>query len=382
MSGMAVSFQTLVSELGMGTQCSARFSLRTDPAEVIGQIFTGIGFGIDAWSARQAAEGEALERATWQDGALWNSVYFPDELGVLPEEARLMLKPGHLARLAAQPAASIPAAFGDGAKPVWIPAEAVFFQTGLAQDLKRKTVTTGWAYHTTQQAAAATAYREVIERDLQMLFWFGRLTPYLSSPQPQCLEAWLVRLGLLAEKRSLLRVLQVEVTLAERFGGAGWFTLVFQPSVEMPYLSLGSALKTDREHSFRAALGEYWMLRCFQKDQLLCGVNQAEPTTFTAHVIAASHDPTLRDRALTLTQDAINNETAKETVLNYQALEYWVAFFQPPPIFPHGVVAKAWVDGCQPMIPAGFPCGLTARWRDEWSISLPEWEAQRWHPYP
>lgn len=379
---MAVSFHTLAVDLGLGCQCKARFGLRTDPADFQEQVFMGVGFGVEAWSARQAAEGEALERATWHYGALWNSVWFPDELGFLPEETRLMLKPAHITRLTAQPSASVPAFQGDAATPVWIPAEAVFFQPSLAQGLKRHSVTTGWAFHRTQAAAAATGYLEVIERDLQMLFWFGRLAPHLKSPPKDCLNRWLARMGWIFDRHSPLRILQTPVNVSQRFGAAGWFTVVLHPSDEPPYLSVGSALKTDREVSLRAALGEYAMLRTHQAELILAGIKQADPIRFTAHIIAASQTTELRDRALQLVSEIQLGRAGSYPHLDYQALPYAVAFLQPPPIFHHGVVAKVWVGGCQPMIPAGFTCGLTDRWQNEFSISLPEWEAQRWHPYP
>jgi ribosomal protein S12 methylthiotransferase accessory factor YcaO len=377
------SFRSLVTETGAGTLCQARLALRVDAAEREARVFSGIGFGIDGLSARFAAEGEALERATWACGGLWNSVQVCAQVSnnarVLPEEAALLLPAKWRRRLMERPATVIPA--WEGEKSVWIPAAAAFFYPTPAHDCKRHSVTTGWAFHADRESAAAQAYREVVERDLIMLYWYGRLGTYLRPLAPTVVEDW-GRLCGLSGDGGPLRVLQTLVRLPARFGGDTCYTLVLHAADEMPYLSVGSALKPEPRQSFASAVGEYLMLRSHQHEQVLCGTREAPDTDFPAHVIRANREVGLRDETVALVQADTRLDARAEPRLDYRHLRYWLAYFDPPPMTRRGVVAKAWIDGCQPMLPAGVPCGLVERWRRDWHINLEEWEQRRWHPFP
>ena len=202
---LSLSFRSLVTETGAGTLCHATLPLRVDPAEREPRVFSGIGFGVDGLSARFAAEGEALERATWAAGALWNSVRFTDAPRVLPEEAALLLPAKWRRRLLERPATVI-SALENGENKVCIPAAAAFFYPTLSHDWKRHSVTTGWAYHTDRETAAASAYCEVVERDLAMLYWQGLLGAYLQPLAADTIQDWGRLCGLVGDC-SLLQVM-------------------------------------------------------------------------------------------------------------------------------------------------------------------------------
>ena len=170
--------------------------------------------------------------------------------------------------------------------------------------------------------------------------------------------------------------------LPSRFGGKAYYTLVLHPSDEMPYLSVGQALKPGARQSFASAVGEYLMLRSHQHEQVLCGITEAPDTDFGAHVIRANRETGIRDKAVALIHSNTRLDALIEPRLDYSHHRFWLAYFDPPPVTRQGVVAKVWVNGCQPMLAAGVPCGLVERWRRDWSISLDEWEQNRWHPFP
>ncbi|MCX7099252.1 MAG: YcaO-like family protein [Methylococcales bacterium] len=369
---LSLSFRSLVTETGAGMLCHATLPLRVDPAEREPRVFSGIGFGVDGLSARFAAEGEALERATWATGALWNSVHFTEDARVLPEEAALLLPAKWRRRLLERPATVI-SALENGGDKVWIPAAAAFFYPMLSHDWKRHSVTTGWAYHTDRETAAASAYYEVVERDLAMLYWQGLLGAYLQPLAAGTIRDWGRLCGLVGDC-SPLQVIQTVVRLPSRFGGQAYYTLVLHASDEMPYLSVGQALKPSARQSFASAVGEYLMLRSHQHEQVLCGITEAPDTDFAAHVIRTNQAPNIRDKAVALTQSNIRLEALTESRLDYSHQRFWLAYFDPPPVTRQGVVAKVWIDGCQPMLPAGVPCGLVGRWRHDWNIGLNEWE--------
>jgi ribosomal protein S12 methylthiotransferase accessory factor YcaO len=79
-----------------------------------------------------------------------------------------------------------------GSMAAWrmIPAAAAFFYPMLSHDSKRHSVTTGWAYHTDRETAAASAYYEVVERDLAMLYWQGLLGAYLQPLAAGTIRDW------------------------------------------------------------------------------------------------------------------------------------------------------------------------------------------------
>lgn len=378
-------FDTLVTELGKGLQCTANLTLRTTLSASNVQHVSGIGFSPNALSARFAAEGEALERATWQFGALWNTVYFPDLACTFPEETQLILSAEHLKRLSESPCAALPLYTNKDANnppSQWCPAEAVFFFPKLSQTLQIHAVTTGWAYHSSKEEATAQGYREVIERDLQMLFWFGRLKPYLQCISDKQMQDWMRPYA--PTEKIPLQIVQMAVSLPKRFGGIAYFTLAICMTEEKPYLSIGSALKTDAQGSFQNALGECLMLRSHQYEQLLSGITEAPDNSYSTHVIRATRETKMRDKTIGLfsTQTQAREASLKEPRLDYQHQPYYVTYLKPPPVTQYGYVAKVWVDGCQGMVPIGFPYGVTKRWQQDWGINATTWEDNRWHPYP
>lgn len=380
MHQLDISFRTLVTELGAGTQCVAMQSLRTHFSEQGPEPCIGMGYGNNALSARFAAEGEMRERATWRWGALWNSVHFPDGQCEIPEETKLIMSAKDYTRLSTQPCTAIPVIHQDG-RQSWIPSEAVFYMPKLAQDIRHNSATTGWAYHITKEQAAAQGYREVIERDLQMLFWLGKLKPFLKKLPMKLLRQWHTGFALDASKNATI-VLQMNVNIARRFGKKAYFTLVLYASDEEPYLSTGSSLKLDAEHSFFNAMGECIMLRSHQHEQFIEGISEASANSYNAHVIRATRETTMRDRIFSLFSEDHNGDALEDPRLDYSRHKYRIAYLQPPPPINHDAVARVWVDGCQNMLPAGFSYGLTKRWQEAWGITEKQWRENRWHPYP
>jgi ribosomal protein S12 methylthiotransferase accessory factor YcaO len=374
-----LSFRTLVTELGIGTQCTSTIPIRTSFSELEPEFFSGAGFSTNPLLARFAAEGEMLERATWRAGILWNNVYLPDELCQIPEEAQLLLSTKNFERLSTKPCTAIRVIHHDKHQS-WIPSEVVFHTPKLAQNIKHNSATTGWAYHVTKEMAAAQGYREVIERDLQMLFWFGKLKPFLSRIPINQLQQWYADFAV--DTKNVIKVLQLKVNIASCFGDTAYFTLVIYVSDDEPYLSIGSSLKIDAKQSFLNAMGECIMLRSHQYEEFIKGVKQASDNSYNAHAIRATRKTEMRDKVLTLFATSNDVDSLSDSRLDYSKLNYQIAYLQPPPVINHGTVAKVWVEGCQNMVPAGFPYDVTKRWQNSWGINNKQWKENRWHPYP
>ncbi len=374
---MTPSFRTLSTDLGALTACTARLALRVDPSSITPDAFYGYGFAADALSARVAAEGEVLERATWLHGSLWNDAWLPDAPRFLPEEARLLLPPALTQSLAAEPTPAIPATHQRAHTPCWVPVEALFAQPRLAQDRARSAMSTGWAYHQSASAAVLAAYRETLERDLAMLFWYGRLAGALRVLTPDAVRAgvpWIAS----GTPASALAMLKTPIVVPPSYGGGACFALALCARDQPPYLSVGMSVRADAPAALRNAAGECLATRAGQSDTLLRGGPEPTDTDLRAHVHKAASDPSIRERALALV-DAVAT-ARQEPAPDYSALAAQVALLRPP--MRDGVVAKVWVDGCQPMVPAGVPCGLCARWQTHWGLTPQQWEADRWHPFP
>jgi ribosomal protein S12 methylthiotransferase accessory factor YcaO len=368
---------TLVTDLGVLAGCHAELELRVDPTDPAGEVFGGYGIAADALGARLAAEGEALERATWLAGMCWADLVCPCADAFLPEEARLLLPPGLAATLTAGPVAALPVTAADG-EPRHIPAEAVFARPRLAQDRDRLSVTTGWAFRRGWPEAERAGYLEVIERDLLMLFWYGRLGPWLESLTPVQLAVAAPALmhGVAPQG---LSVLCTTVRIAERFGGQGTFVVALDVGQEPPYLSAGMALKNAPDTAIAAALGECFAVRAVQYERLLADRAPPDQVGFAAHIARAATDADLQARALALVA-GVRGDAAEP--LCYRDLPFWSAHLRPPPRTRRGVVAKVWIDGCQPMLPAGCRGALAERWRTRFGVTEAEWEVGRWHPFP
>lgn len=374
------SFRTLSTEIAGCTQCAAILRLRIEPFQDMQRAFYGLGFGIDGFSARAAAEGECLERTTWFAGGLWTPVYFNKDV-IIPEEAKLFLSQEHIEAIERNDIPAISVNDWDG-NQTWIPSTAVFHFPFIAPHLSIHSVTTGWAYHSILEQAIIKSYLEVIERDLICLFWYCRLSHYLKQIKDDDVRKCILSFGLAG--KTIPEAFQLNVLVPDRFGGKACFTLITYCSQEKPYLTIGSTIKRDPLDSLQSALGEFLMLRSNQYEQLLCDEKEEEdgPFNFKTHVIRASNKAFARDRTINLLKDIERLDAETEPRLNYSDKKYWIAAFNPPPIGCRGFVTKVWVDGCQPMVPAGLPCGLVERWKDDWYVSKEEWEANRWHPFP
>ena len=380
---LTTTFHTMVTEYGMGTNCKTEFSFRTNMDSLEPQLFSGIGFSTDGLSARFASEGEAIERATWMYGALWNSASFSSNSIYLPDDVSLLFSKEHQEELKKVPSITFPALSSNGDR-LDIPAEAIFYYPKKRQFLKHHSVTTGWAFHNTKEEALAQGYREVIERDLQMLFWFGRLSSYLHKLPLTLVESWTEEYGVskkqLQSKTSKLHLVQLEVKLHPSMGEKGYFTLAIVVSNEAPYLSVGSALKPSSKASFSTAMGEMIMLRSYQYDLVLRGQKEDNEDSYGVHVSHATHQKEMRDKTEKLLSTIETSVDSKS--LDYSTHNYQVVYLKPPPQTLKGVIAKVWVDNTQGMVPIGFDYTLCLRWRDEWRVTQQEWDANRWHPYP
>jgi YcaO cyclodehydratase, ATP-ad Mg2+-binding len=376
------TFRTLVTEAGTGTLCTTHLRIRPHSWESEPERITGLGFGVDGLSARFAAEGEALERATWRWGALWNNVTIPapDCEIHLPEEIRVTLSARQLERLVENPGATLPICTGGGERTL-IPSQAVFFLPRLAPDFKYHRVTSGWAYHVTKKRAIGKGYMEVIERDLQMLFWLGKLQSFLRPVPEAHLHEWGLKFGL-DPRNHPLKVVQMAVNMEARFGGTGYFTMVIHAADKPPYTSIGSSLSSDPHRSFCSAMGECLMLRSHQYELVMEGTEDDSCDSFRGHTIRAAQLPEMRDKTLALIAQTGGADSLQEERLDYRKQSYMTLLLRPPPVINHGVVAKVWIDGCQGMVPAGFPHGVTERWRSDWGVTTETWEANRWHPFP
>ena len=384
------TFHTLVTEHGIGTQCKAQLLLRTNLEELEPQLFLGIGFSPDGLLARFAAEGELVERATWMYGVLWNSASFSMHSIYLPDDVSLLFSKEHQKELQSVPSITFSAISSCG-EELNIPAEAIFHYPKKRQFLKHHSVTTGWAFHSSKKEALAQGYREVIERDLQMLFWFGRLSSFLYRLPSTLLELWGEEYGIskkqLQSKTSELYLIQLGVKLHPSIGRNGYFTLAIVVSDKAPYLTVGSALKTSPKASFSTAMGEMIMLRSYQYDLVLRAKKDDNEESYGVHVSQATYQTTMRDKTKKLLSTIETSLPSKclaftDKRLDYGTQNYQVSYFKPPPQTLKGVVAKVWVDNTQGMVPLGFEYTLCSRWKDEWNVTQQEWDANRWHPYP
>src|SRR5690242_12588482 len=80
--------QTVATDIGWGFLAIAAISIRARKNHVQPDLITGVGFSSDPLRARFAAEGEAIERATWRMGGIWNDACLAKVENVLPEEIR------------------------------------------------------------------------------------------------------------------------------------------------------------------------------------------------------------------------------------------------------------------------------------------------------
>lgn len=371
-------FKTVAIEYGMGTQAISEFPLRVEMENFQAKRFSGIGFGLDALLARLASEGEALERATWRYGALWNSAVLSYKSPFLPDEVKVLFTKKEQEEMHSLPSVAYKAWSSEG-EALMIPSVLLFFYPKRKQFGEQHAVTTGWAFHSSKSEALAQAYREVIERDLQMLFWHDRLGDYLSCVSSSRKNKWLSSYGGKVESRAKIYLLEMPLKLHSSIHTDAWFSLVFIVNDEAPYLSIGSAVKASAHKAFETAMGEMMMLRSYQYEMILTGEKNSDEFNYKSHVTKATYEKKSQTRVKKLIANLKGN---KENILDYSEHAYQVVYLDPPPQTREGVVAKVWVDRTQGMVPAGFQYKVCEHWQTFWQVSQASWEANAWHPYP
>jgi len=377
---LTTKFKTVITEYGVGIMATTEFPLRVEIENNIGKNFFGIGFSLDALLARLASEGEAIERSTWRYGALWNSATISYLDIFLPEDTTLLFSKEEQKRMKRSPSLVYHAKSSNG-ELLHIPSEAIFFYPKRKQFGSHHSVTTGWAFHTSKSEALAQGYREVIERDLQMLFWHNRLDKYLKIIPKSKTQKWLKTYGQTPNKNSELYILQMKIKLHPSIHSSGYFTLAIQLSQKAPYISVGSAIKESDYGSFQTAIGEMIMLHTNQYNMILSALKYSDEFSYNSHISRATYEKTSRDRVRELI--SIILKTKKRLNLDYSKHNYQVVYLDPPPNTLNGVVAKVWVDNTQGMVPAGFKeYKVSNYWKEKWNMSQAQWQENIWHPYP
>ena len=372
------TFKTVVSEYGVGIEAESTFSLRVEMEALKSQKILGLGFGLDALLARFASEGEAIERSTWQYGALWNSAYFTYGELFLPENVSLLFSKEDEKEIMQLPSFCYGGEDSKG-KVLSIPYKALFFYPKWKQFGNQHSVTTGWAFHSSKREALAQGYREVIERDLQMLFWHDRLGEYLTLLPQHQVDKYLEVYGKPLVKGSKFYLLQMPLKLHNTIHDKGYFTLVVQLSEEAPYVTTGSAVKEFEHDSFHSAMGELIVLRSYQYEMLLTDVNNSDEFSFESHIAKAIYEKSIRDKIEKMLTKIAKNGSQ---MLDYSKNDYQVVYLDPPPETRKGVVAKVWVDNTQGITPAGFKYKICSHWKKVWKMTQREWQENVWHPYP
>ena len=377
---LTTKFQTVITEYGVGIKATTEFLLRVEIDNNIGKKFLGIGLSLDALSARLASEGEAIERSTWRYGALWNSATLCYDNMFLPEDTTLLFSKEEQNNMTRSPSLVYRGKSSNG-ELLSIPSEALFFYPRRKQFGSHHSTTTGWAFHTTQSEALAQGYREVIERDLQMLFWHNRLDKYLEIIPKNKTQKWLKAYGQTPNKDSELYLLQMPIGLHPSIHANGYFTLAIQVRKKIPYLSIGSAVKESAHGSFQTAIGEMIMLNSHQYDMVLTDIKYDDEFSYNTHVTQATYEKTARDRVQEIIFTLLKRK--EKLKLDYSKHNYQVVYLDPPPKTVKGVVAKVWVDKTHGMLPAGFKeYRVSNHWKEKWNMSQTEWQENAWHPYP
>ena len=368
---LTVEMNPCFTDVGWGTYASALLRLRTAPAIVDEVHIRGMGFSKNPLEARLAAEGEAIERATWQWGHTWNQIAIDFKGDVCrPEEVSALSR--H--RSIDETGWVVPGwRRGTG---IGIPAEYVFPNIGFDFQEEIPFVSTGWAFSSKLESALRRSLMEVIERDLLMRFWYH--LPFSIRKADHWLHdfGWTDDLGEGSNHYALLGQVTLGLDCLE-----GYFCIIAVTGSQPPYLTTGQALELSQDVALEKAWRELVMLRTHQYDCILRGEREGVSRTFQENYLRATYAPDARDRFLNLVE-SFSEEGIQHKKANYEEYDkMWISLQPPTGIAQDCFVTKVWVDGCQPMVPGGVDIEPVGTWRTM-GINGSDLIANRWHPFP
>lgn len=376
---ISTTFETRACEIGWGQHCISALGVRADSYSPDQKIFYGVGCSSSPWEARLSAEGEAIERATFELGHAWSDAHLAQSSTILPDEASLLMSTSEKRYLTRPYTPSITATNLSGGYTT-IPLAAVFNVIEDQTVMAGASLSTGWAYFPDSLNAIRRSYYEVIERDLNMVFWFNRGAEILEHADISEISSVCHDICL-SVQRTFPDVYVAEVKIPDQMGSKAFYALAIYSSVSKPYLSVTAAVRQSRALAIRAAYRELVMLRVDQHENIISGRKIASDG-YTAHVDRTNHDISMCDHVLWICERVKSQPHIKKLIVDYRNFETMFASFPPPPSILTGVVTKVWINGCQPMPPASVPCSALPSWCERWDISEHDWSNNRWHPFP
>lgn len=328
----------------------------------------GHSFDTNPLSAAIAAQGEALERLIFLYGPHFTTFAFA-KADCTPADYELLNAP-YDRNIGYEPCYRL--SFSSSGKSM-VPRRCLHSDPLIASPQNRVYCSTGWAYHTDRPLALRKALHETIERDIVTRFWY--LDHLFGSPVEQSELPFNNSSGHLMP-RPHSEGFAVEIDLPPPLNGTFWVCVLGVTGDHQPFLTAGSGTGLTRKQAVAKAWSELLHLRHYQCERLAAGLIASNPR---AYDYGTDYAAVNRDQAEIFSSKVAGPNGSKH--LSYADRTVGSVEIDAGSVGAPGYVAKAWCEGCRPLVPSGTPCLSPTVWREEFKAPLQFGEAYA-HPFP